>query len=702
MSVRNSMTKFFLGAMLSVVSFSTFASNDSTLVESADFCSVYPITVSASLLFGSIPGQEYDNISTGTGQGNYSWLSWNGKNNANSIAEALIPPGNSDQYINPRNANDTKIEIGDWVEGAPGVKNSKRIRENLDELLNKEIILPVWSSLEEKGSQREYKVENFAVVELNDYSLSGKGYFSFTFKRFTRCYNLPPAIVSEPVTQGAEGFQYSYQLEVDEPDDDPLQFSLLDGPQGLTIGANGLIEWLPGYEDEGEYQVGVKVTDPFDQSDEQHFTLIIANTNRAPQITSQALLEADENTLYEYRVTAIDLDGDDLSYELFEGPEGLNIDPETGVVTWVLGYEDAGTYPVSVKVTDDGGLSDEQSYQLTINNVNRTQEITSLPVTSGAEAIEYTYQLQATDPDQDELQYQLLNSPEGMTIDEMTGLVRWLPSYEQSGTYDITIRVSDYSLAVQQQYKLKIINVNRPPEITSTPSKVTDEGELYRYAVQGEDPDRDSLTYHLKQAPAGMVIDRLTGELEWKPGFEAAGEYEIELLVKDPEGATDSQSYTLTVLNVNRAPVIESDPVTVGKEGEFYQYSLLASDPDNDKLVYTIQQAPDGFVIDSGTGQVSWNPGYLTAGIHQIVVQVSDGDLVAEQSYQLTIENSNRLPEISSFPPREAVENTVYDYQVNVIDPDTDDIHSYTLLESPEGMDISTVLGEIYWQPSRP
>ena len=55
----------------------------------------------------------------------------------------------------------------------------------------------------------------------------------------------------------------------------------------------------------------------------------------------------------------------------------------------------------------------------------------------------YTYQVKATDPDNDPLTYALDKAPAGMTIDAATGLVQWRPAGSQSGWYDVSVKVTD-------------------------------------------------------------------------------------------------------------------------------------------------------------------------------------------------------------------------------------------------------------------
>ena len=69
----------------------------------------------------------------------------------------------------------------------------------------------------------------------------------------------------------------------------------------------------------------------------------------------------------DYDVEASDADaGDVLSYALVQGPAGMTIEAGTGQLHWTPGVAQTGTHDVTVKVTDAGGLSATQSFQLTV------------------------------------------------------------------------------------------------------------------------------------------------------------------------------------------------------------------------------------------------------------------------------------------------------------------------------------------------
>lgn len=74
---------------------------------------------------------------------------------------------------------------------------------------------------------------------------------------------------------------------------------------------------------------------------------------------------------------------------------------------------------------------------------NQAPVITSDPITVAKWNIEYVYDVEATDPDDDTLTYSLTVSPDGMVIDPDTGVIKWKPSLSQLGPNEVIVEVSD-------------------------------------------------------------------------------------------------------------------------------------------------------------------------------------------------------------------------------------------------------------------
>ena len=149
--------------------------------------------------------------------------------------------------------------------------------------------------------------------------------------------NQGPVIESNPGSEGIVGQAYVYDVDATDPDGDSLTYDLLVAPDGMTVDAEtGLIQWAPTDDALGNHSVWVQVTDGRGGTAQQQFTLAIVTepTNRPPLFSSDPVIDAFINQLYEYDADAVDPDGDLLDYQIILGPDGMTINSETGAVEW--------------------------------------------------------------------------------------------------------------------------------------------------------------------------------------------------------------------------------------------------------------------------------------------------------------------------------------------------------------------------------
>lgn len=163
------------------------AASTPTPVTSA--CELYPIALHSSTITGASSGQELSNILNGSGAGNFGWLSWTDDQSANSLAQSLIPPGDSTTYMNPNDLTDHKLSTGDYVRGRPGVTNSNAVRQALDTLISRTITVPVWEQAVGKGKNLQYSVVGFAKVQITSYQLASQNQISVRYQGPAICGN---------------------------------------------------------------------------------------------------------------------------------------------------------------------------------------------------------------------------------------------------------------------------------------------------------------------------------------------------------------------------------------------------------------------------------------------------------------------------------------------------------------------------------
>jgi hypothetical protein len=92
------------------------------------------------------------------------------------------------------------------------------------------------------------------------------------------------------------------------------------------------------------------------------------------------------------------------------------------------------------------------------------------------------------------------------------------------------------------------------PEITSSPPGM-EAGGVFRYAVVAKDPDGDRrLRFRLAEAPEGMRIDEIYGEIVWKPRRDQAGVHPVAVVVVDSTGLMTTQKFSVTVSTGEETP----------------------------------------------------------------------------------------------------------------------------------------------------
>jgi hypothetical protein len=88
---------------------------------------------------------------------------------------------------------------------------------------------------------------------------------------------------------------------------------------------------------------------------------------------------------------------------------------------------------------------------------------------------------------------------------------------------------------------------------------------------------------------------------------------------------------------LNKAPIIESTPITTAKEGALYTYEVEATDPEGDELEFTLLIHPTGMIINSSTGVISWTPTEEQIGENEVEIEVSDLYRSTTQLFTITV-----------------------------------------------------------------
>jgi hypothetical protein len=245
-------------------------------------------------------------------------------------------------------------------------------------------------------------------------------------------------------------------------------------------------------------------------------------------------------------VDAVDAEGDPVRIRHTWEIDGVRL-PQRGAAIELGDVAKGSRITLSVVASD--GRSDSEPAQASTRVENRPPRIESValspdgPVPSGAEV---TAVVKATDPDGDPLHLRYEWRVDG----RQTGAHG--PTFETRGlqrgqSLQVRVVASDGDDEGEAVLSPPSQIANRPPEIVSAPGGLGPDG-VFRYAVEARDPDGDrNLRFALDEAPPGMEIDPVLGQIVWTPGPEHRGNHVVQISVTDPQGGKGWQRFDLTV-----------------------------------------------------------------------------------------------------------------------------------------------------------
>ncbi|MEZ6136168.1 MAG: putative Ig domain-containing protein [Pirellulaceae bacterium] len=434
-----------------------------------------------------------------------------------------------------------------------------------------------------------------------------------------------------------------------------------DGPDGLTVGRlNDKLEWMPTADDIGEYRVRLVGIDGNNNQIVQPLVIDVVGelSNSPPVWTSQPSEYAQEGEAFQYPLAAFDPDNDAIRYELVAGPRGAQLDGLSKTLFWIPDDLQFGLNTFVVRATDTFGASVLQSFTVDVRCGNLVPSIVSAPPMLAVAGETYRYFVRGEDPEGDQLTYLLAESPDGMSIDPNTGVIRWATSTSDLGPHTVSIEVRDslggfgrqaFTLVVaSESTKTNPSDPNSPtigavpPTITSVPIYSVLVDAPYSYPVTVSNPSGSELTYSLTRSPSGMRISA-AGVIAWQSSTEATET--VSITVRNAEGAIATQTYVLAVVD-NTSPTFTSSPVTSATVGQAYRYLARATDPDGDRLTFSLVSGPDGLSI-SPTGNVTWTTDSDDLGSHPITISVTDEfGASVEQNYTLSVTADVEAPTV--------------------------------------------------------
>jgi hypothetical protein len=446
--------------------------------------------------------------------------------------------------------------------------------------------------------------------------------------------NQAPVWLANPSPVGTEGQEMIWTLVATDLDDpsQALSYRLVEGPNGLAVGTNGLVRWTPSESQAPTtHRLLVAVNDGI-VSVTNVFAVVVREVNQAPAWNGESTLTVNEGELLQHSLVAVDGDipAQSLAYSLVSGPAGLSVSP-VGLLQW-RPTEAQGPSTNGVRVTvSDGVETVARDYAVVVRETNQSPVWEADPARVAAEESLYEFRLAASDADipAQVLNYRLLSGPTGLTV-ASDGWVRWVPTEVQGpSTNQVEVAVSDGFISVTNRVELRIREVNVNPIWVGETVWMASEGQTLSVKLPVVDADvpQQSLSFVLESGPDGLQLSA-DGFLAWTP-TEIQGQSTNRVRVRISDGVANVPlEFDIVVRELNQPPVWVTPAVTRRvSEGVLLSFPVVATDADlpAQPLTYRVVSAPWGMTL-STNGIVSWRPTEIQGpSTNRVRIAVSDG-----------------------------------------------------------------------------
>lgn len=222
--------------------------------------------------------------------------------------------------------------------------------------------------------------------------------------------------------------------------------------------------------------------------------------------------------------------------------------------------------------------------------------------------------------------------------------------YEAQSSWPITIRVTDLGeLTFDKTVTMTVLNGREAPVAVNLSNTTIAEDTATGVdiaLISGVDPDvGDTLTFAITADPDGKftIVNNTHLQLKTAVNYEAKTAHALTIRATDSTGLVLDVAFTITVTNVNEAPIditLSNNQVSGGAAVNTTIGTLSASDPDTGAtFTYLITSDPDNqYKLSGNKLQVATPPDYAAATSHQVSIRATDqGGLSFSKTFTINV-----------------------------------------------------------------
>jgi hypothetical protein len=354
----------------------------------------------------------------------------------------------------------------------------------------------------------------------------------------TTTTNNAPEISGIPPASAQAGQLYAFTPVASDQDDDFLEFEVTNKPDWAQFSVEtGALTGTPTTANISQSgDITISVTDGREKRSVGPFRITVVGTappatsNTPPTISGTPSSTADVGVAYNFMPTALDADGNKLTFSISNRPAWLSFNTSTGQLSGTPATGNVGTYSnILISVNDGRATAVLPTFAIQVRGpINQAPRISGTPATTVQAGQQYSFQPLGSDADGDVLTYSITNRPTWATFSTTTGRLNGTPASTNVGTYsNIVVRVSDgrataslpaFSLVVAAAPSQPApTQPNRAPTISGAPATTATVGAAYTFQPSASDADGDTLAWTIENRPTWLTFNTATGRLSGTP-----------------------------------------------------------------------------------------------------------------------------------------------------------------------------------------
>nr|MBV6628514.1 choice-of-anchor A family protein [Oceanococcus sp. HetDA_MAG_MS8] len=168
------------------------------------------------------------------------------------------------------------------------------------------------------------------------------------------------------------------------------------------------------------------------------------------------------------------------------------------------------------------------------------------------------------------------------------------------------------------------------PEFVTDPPTTAFVDQQYRYLADAiTQPANQSVSYELLDAPQGMSISLMTGEVLWTPVAGQVGVVSVSISATDEAGLSAIQNFEIQVIQPNRRPQAQAQSLQTNQD-QSLPLILAGNDADADALSYRLLSAPQNGELSGTPPELIYTPNPGFYGEDEFDFAVSDAEFESD------------------------------------------------------------------------